>query len=91
MKSEINGSIIQSGIDEATARWLTEEAERRGVTAESLALEILREGVSAERDRGAGETFDDLTDLAGHWDKQEVTEFLRAISDFEHVDEQLWR
>lgn len=84
-------SITIQDIDEATAKWINEEAKRRGVSIETLVLELIRRGISMERESSQLQAYHDLDPLAGTWSDEQATEFLNAIADFEQVDEKLWQ
>jgi len=87
----MNPPITIQDIDDATAKWISEEAKRRGVNVESLIVELIHKGMDVEREGAPLQTYHDLDSLAGTWSEEQETEFLNAVSDFEHVDEKLWR
>ena len=74
-------------VDDATAARLRIEAERRGITIEELVLELVQQGI----ENLEAPPYHDLDALAGTWSKEEADEFLKAIAEFEQVDEKLWR
>jgi len=84
-------SITIEDVDDVTARWLMEEAGRRGVSVESVAGQLLQRGLEWERRRAALPTYDDLDALAGTWSEDEAAAFLQAVATFEHVDPLLWQ
>lgn len=84
-------SIVIQDIDDRTSQWINEEAERRGVSVESLVVELIHKGIIAERESISPQLHHDLDSLAGTWSEEQATEFLKAIADFEHVDEKLWQ
>lgn len=84
-------SITIHDVDEATANWLTEEAERQRTSVERVAGQLLRRALEWERRQAELPTYHDLDALAGTWNEDEATAFLQAIADFEHVDAALWR
>ncbi len=76
------------GMDAPLASALREEAQRRGLSMNALVLELVRQGLGlAERRR----RHHDLDTLAGTWSSNEVAEFLQNTSDFETIEESLWR
>lgn len=79
------------GIDEETARRLKGEARRKGLSVNALVLQLIRRGVGLERPPTRRPVHHDLDALAGTWDKKTATRFLKATSDFEAIDEELWR
>jgi hypothetical protein len=86
----MSAPITIQNLDETTARWIEEEAQRRGVSAETVVLELIRKGIKVEQ-HPRPENHHDLDSLAGTWSAEEADEFLKAIADFEQVDERLWR
>lgn len=83
--------ITIQNLDDATAEWIDREARRRGVSVESLALELIRRGISIDEQSSQLQTYHDLDSLAGTWSEEQEKEFLSAIADFGRVDEKLWR
>ena len=83
--------ITIHNLDDATAEWISREAQRRGISIESLVLDLIRKGISIDRESSQMQTCHDLDSLAGTWSEEEEREFLNAIADFEQVDEKLWR
>jgi len=84
-------SITISDLDEATVAWIEEQAKRRGMKKENIALNLIHRGIECEREHMALPTFDDMDSLAGTWSDEQSTELLNAISYFEQVDEKLWQ
>jgi hypothetical protein len=78
-------------VDDATARWLVEEAGRQGVSVETVAGQLLQRGLAWERRRVELPTYHDLDALAGTWNEDAATAFLQVIADFEQVDPSLWQ
>jgi plasmid stability protein len=79
-------SISIHDLDEETASWIRQEAERRGISMEEMALELIHQAV----DRRRLPTYDDLDALAGTWTDDQARAFLRSVADFEQVDDKLW-
>jgi hypothetical protein len=71
-------------LDEELATKLLEEAQRRKVSPQTLAQELLRQGL------GARPHYHDLDGLTGTWSEAEAEAFLKAIALFEEVDKTLW-
>ena len=79
--------ITIQDLDDATATWIEKEAERRGLSIEEMVLELIHQGIkSAQLD-----TYHDLDALAGTRSDKEADDFMKAIADFERVDEKLWQ
>lgn len=83
-------NISLRGLDEETAVRLKEEAKRRRISVNALLLDLVKHGVEAGA-RGRRRVYRDLDALAGTWTAREAAQFLEAVSDFEQVDQELWR
>ena len=44
----MNPPITIQDIDDATAKWIIEEAERRGINVESLIVELIHKGIDVD-------------------------------------------
>ena len=84
-------NITIQALDDTTAKWISEEAERRGISVESLVVELIRRGIDIDQETSPLQTYHDLDLLAGTWSEEQEAEFLNAIADFEQVDEKLWQ
>lgn len=84
-------NVSLRGVDEKTAKRLKAEARRRGISVNALILQFVRQGVGLEKTEGRKEAYHDLDALAGTWDEDETSAFLKSLSDFEQVDQALWR
>jgi hypothetical protein len=87
----MNQPIVIQDLGEATADWISKEAERRGVSVEAVVVELLHKGIGIERDNSQLQVYHDLDWFIGTWTEEEADEFLKAIEDFEQVDEELWQ
>jgi len=67
-------SITIHDVDDATANWLVEETERRGICVERVAGLLLR-GLEWERSQTELPTYHDLDTIAGTWNEDEATAF----------------
>lgn len=85
------GSITIDNLDDATARWIEKEAERRGTDKETLALLLIRKGIEREGEHTSPRSHEDLDSLAGTWTEEQAAEFMNAVSFFDQVDEKLWQ
>ncbi len=79
------------GIDEQTTQLIKQEAKRRGISMNTLILELIRDGISSRFEVIHLPTFSDLDHLAGTWTPEEAAEFIKTQQDFEKIDEELWR
>ena len=77
--------------DDITSEWISEEAHRRGISVESLVVELIRKGMNKGQETPQLQSYNDLDSLAGTWSEEEEAEFLNVVADFEQVDEKLWR
>jgi hypothetical protein len=80
-------TIVLENLDDTSATWIEQEAERRGIPVEQIALELIQQAIKDAQLK----TYHDLDALAGTWSDKETDEFLSVIADFERVDEQLWQ
>jgi hypothetical protein len=87
METKMGKPITIQNLDDAITTWIEKEAERRGLSVETIVLELIHQGIKSSWLR----TYHDLDALAGTWSDQETDEFLGAIADFEQVDEKLWQ
>jgi hypothetical protein len=81
-------TITIKNIDSTTARWLTAEAQKRGVSENELALEMLKRQIEAQNELPI---FHELDHLFGTWSEHDAKEFELATEDFNRIDEMLWR
>jgi len=84
-------NITIQDLDDTTVKWISEEAERRGISVESLVVELIRKGINTDQETSPLQTYYDLDSLAGTWSEEQEAEFLNAVADFEQVDEKLWQ
>ena len=74
------------GIDEQTSSLLKQEAKRRGISINTLILELLRRGIGLSPEKSI---YHDLDHLAGTWTAEEAAAFLETQQDFERIEEDL--
>jgi len=79
------------GLDDETAKQLKGEARRRGLSVNALVIQLIRRGVGLAKPESRKPIHHDLDALAGTWNKQETTRFLKTVADFGAIDEGLWR
>jgi hypothetical protein len=84
-------NITIQDLDDPTVKWISEEAERRGISVESLVVELIRKGINTDQETSPLQRYYDLDALAGTWSEEQEAEFLNAVADFEQVDEKLWQ
>lgn len=78
-------------LDKMTYDRLIRMAKRRGVTPETVAIELIRTALSAEKEELPVKLKTQLDSLAGTWSEGEANAFLQAIADFSQIDESLWQ
>ena len=79
------------GLDETVHARLKTEAQRKGMSLNSLIVKYLRQDVGLEAPDKKTPTHHDLDNLAGTWSKKDVQDFQKATSVFEEIDETLWK
>jgi plasmid stability protein len=82
MSSQYTIRSVPPEVDEALRR----RAEREGKSLNTVALEILTEGLELG---GSQVEYRDLDDLVGSW--VEDAGFDEAVADFEKIDEATWK
>ncbi|MBV9788144.1 MAG: hypothetical protein JOZ51_08225 [Chloroflexi bacterium] len=87
----MGSSLTIDELDTATTEWIAEEAQRAGVSEETIVRQLIYRGIEAERKRAAQQIHNDLDTLAGTWDAEEAAEFLQVVEDFGQVDRELWQ
>lgn len=88
---KIMADISLRGLDDNTAKRLKSEARRRGLSVNTFVIQLIRQGIGLRKPENRQETHHDLDSLAGTWSEDEVSTFLKAVADFEQIDEALWR
>lgn len=83
--------ITIQNLDEETISWIDKKAHQRGMTPESLVIELIRKGIQMDQKDISLIQYRDLTDLAGVWSDEELQEFAEATTHFNEVDEELWQ
>ena len=78
-------------LDETVHARLKTEAQRKGMSLNSLIVKYLRQDVGLEARDKKTPTHHDLDKLAGTWSKKDVQDFQKATSVFEEIDETLWK
>ena len=75
------------GLGEELAAALRREAKGRGISMNTLALQLLSKGLGLNSEPTLHR---DLDDLAGRWTGDQLAEFMAASADFERIDAGLW-
>jgi hypothetical protein len=80
------------GFDPELERRIQKVARDEGISLNQAVLRLLRKGAGLdtvkEDDDVVGAALDDLI---GTWSDEEAEEFDRAVSDFDAIDEEMWR
>lgn len=66
------------------------EASRRGTSVNTLILQFISAGIGAKAPTKKRHEYHDLDQLAGTWTEEDAADFMSAVSDFEHIDKELW-
>lgn len=83
--------ISLRGLDHSTAKRLKSEARHRGLSVNAFVIQLIRQGIGLRKPDNGQETHHDLDLLVGTWSEDEAFAFLKAVADFERIDEILWR
>lgn len=83
-------TITLEHLDKALVAWIEEEARQTGASLEAVVSRLITRGIEMEREKLPPRP-DDLDSLAGTWSDEETEEFLRITSDFNKIDEDMWR
>jgi hypothetical protein len=83
----VERTIVLDNLDDTSATWLEQEAERQGLPVEQVVLLLIQQAI----ENAQLVAHHDLDHLAGTWSDEEADEFLRITADFEQVDEKLWQ
>jgi len=84
-------SLKVNNIDDSTSRWIKEESKRRGIEVEQVIIKLIHKGMNIEKGPAQLQTYHDLDALSGTWNDEQANEFVKAITDFEKPDDQLWQ
>lgn len=91
---QIWGSLMTSihvrKIDENLLKKLKQEAGKQRISVNSLVLSLLRYGLGISYQRKLP-LYQDLDKFIGTWSAKDVEEFKKSTSDFEKIDEDMWR
>ena len=83
-------ALTVRGIDEPLSNALRHESERRGISMNALALDLLRRGLGIGRQTQP--VHHDLDFLFGTWTKEEAEEFDKVVEEeFEQIDWDDWK
>ena len=83
------GSICLRGIDNEVKQQLKEQAAQAGISVNALLLKYIHRGVGIPS--GDRKIHHDLDSLAGTWTDKQLQEFLQSTSQFEKIDEEMWK
>jgi len=84
-------AITIQSLDEETISWIDKKAHQRGMTPESLVIELIHKGIQIDQKATPLIKYRDLSDLAGVWSDEDLREFIEATTHFNEVDEELWQ
>lgn len=78
------------GIDETLAQTLKELARSQGVSLNTVALRLIREGTGIAKRKRTLE-YHDLDSLAGTWNQKDEMVFQAATLPLETIDHEMWQ
>lgn len=78
------------GIDDSLSQTLKDLARDQGVSLNTLALRLIREGTGVDK-RKRTILHHDLDALAGTWSEADERAFTAATISFEVIDEDMWK
>ena len=71
-------------------RWIEQEAERTGLTAEEVVRQLIYRGLEMVRPTSSRQRFHDLDALIGTWSEEDAAEFNLALADHSQLEPALW-
>ena len=83
-------NIHLRGLDNQLIQRLKQTAADQNTSVNTLVLKILKQNLGLTQQYKTT-TYHDLDKLAGTWTSREAKEFMSKISDFEQIDEELWK
>ena len=80
------------GFDDELAARIRQLASREGISLNRAALRLLRRGAGLGDPNGGPDIVGaSLDHLIGTWTAEEAAEMDRALGDFSHIDENIWK
>ncbi len=78
------------GFDDELAKYIQDLAQREGISLNRAVMRLIRRG--ADLDHGeANVVGSSLDHLMGTWSTDEADRIDRALKDFSHIDEAMWK
>jgi hypothetical protein len=78
------------GIDDVLAETLKEQARQKGVSLNTLALQLIRKAAGLDKPKRLT-LYNDLDSLAGTWSAESEAEFHAVTSSLSSIDKDLWQ
>jgi hypothetical protein len=78
------------GIDDVLAETLKEQARQKGVSLNTLALQLIRKAAGLDKPKRLI-LYNDLNSLAGTWSAENEAEFNTVTSSLSSIDKDLWQ
>ena len=78
------------GIDDVLAETLKEQARQKGVSLNTLALQLIRKAAGLDKPKRLT-LYNDLDSLAGGWSAESEAEFHAVTSSLSSIDKDLWQ
>ena len=83
-------NISLRGIDEKLERAIKERAKKNHESMNTTILKALQQAFGLERQENYPE-YSDLEELAGTWSVRDEREFNETQSDFQKIDDEMWK
>ncbi|MBI5207152.1 MAG: antitoxin [Candidatus Firestonebacteria bacterium] len=81
-------TITVRGIDNEVSKALKEKAKEERTSVNSIILEVIKEALGLKKRKAI---YHDLDHLAGTWNEKDFKDFQNKITDFETIDENMWK
>ncbi|MBI4651780.1 antitoxin [Candidatus Desantisbacteria bacterium] len=81
-------TITVRGIDNEVSKALKEKAKENRTSVNSIVLEVIKEALGLIKRKTI---YHDLDHLAGTWNEKDFKDFQNKITDFETIDENMWK
>jgi plasmid stability protein len=82
-------AISLRGINDEIKQRLKSEAAKAGISVNALILEYIQKGIGLKSEQR--KVYKELDRLAGTWDENDAEEFLKSISAFSNIDNEIWQ
>jgi len=87
----MNSEITINNIDKVVFERLKFEADRQGTDLKTIILQIIKKSLGLEKVSDKLTDYNDLDHLSGTWSNEEFNQFKNNVSDFDTIDDELWK